>query len=399
MQATARPIADKSPRPQIWAVTKARPNEVPHDKTHVVILGGGYAGLRAALGLADVASVDVTLIDRDAAPVIKTRLHELRKAVPTVDLASLLAGTNVRFIAGEVEAIERRDRAVRLTDGTRVSYDIAIVAIGSRTSDFGIPGVAEHAIRLNHADDGTQLAEAARRVAQKRGRFVVVGAGPTGVEAVGEASAMLPRGRVTLVHADRRILPTFSRLPALYARAVLASRGVRVKNDSEVVHATASHVVLANGESVPYDALLWAAGVEAHPLLAAASLAEPRRPAPVDPFLISKRDPNVYVIGDSADASGSEPSAQVAVQMGDFVAHDISRRLKGKPRKAFEPNMLGQFVSLGCDATGVLKLGPAEVTLFGPPARAAKLAGEARHRLVVGLRTTDLSPSRLSLRS
>ncbi|MEM7434967.1 MAG: FAD-dependent oxidoreductase [Myxococcota bacterium] len=352
---------------------------------NVVVVGAGYAGLRAALGLARDSRVVVTLIDRERRPVVKTKLHELRESASTLAVDRLLDRTNVRFIEGEVTAIDLERQDVQV--GTqRVAYDRLVVALGSRTSDFGIPGVREHAIMLDGAADADQLSRAIGRLGQTGGRLVVVGGGPTGVEAAAEASQRLRRGRVTLIDAEDRVLRSFSTAPRTYARAALWWRGVRVETGAQVVCVEPNSVRLRTGESLPYDSLLWSAGVEAYPILSASSLAPPHGRAPVDRFLVSKANPHVYVVGDSAAIDDGAPSAQLAVQQGDFAARDILTRLDGRQRSPYEPSILGQFVSLGCDATGALKVGAAEIPLFGPPARLAKAAGELRHRAVVAAR-------------
>lgn len=356
-------------------------------REQVVILGAGYAGLRAALGLAREPSVQVTLIDRDRAPAVKTRLHELRESAETTSVDRLLAQTDVRFLQATVSEVDRDSRKVVTDVGETLEYDHLIVALGSRASDRGVIGVREHAVMLDGAEDAERLSRSVRRLEQTAGQLIVVGAGPTGVEAAAEASRMLGRGRVTLVEGGQRILPGFPALPRAYARAVLAGLGVHVRRLTEVSQVAAGQVVLRDGSVLPYEALLWSAGVEGHPLVAESGLAPLRAQAPVDEYLLSKVDPNVYVVGDSADANGGRPSAQLAVQQGDFVAKDLLHRLRGEPRNAYLPSVVGEFISLGCDATGALYLGPIQLPLFGPPARAAKLAGETRHRLVVAAKT------------
>jgi NADH dehydrogenase len=190
-----------------------------------------------------------------------------------------------------------------------------------------------------------------------------------------------------LLEADRRILSSFSRLPRLYAESALAWLGVDVRLGALVDRVEAHRLLLEDGRTVAYDVLLWSAGVEAHPLLASASLASASRQAPVDDFLVSAVDAHVYVVGDCSAAGGGAPSAQLAVQQGDFAAADILRRVRDEAREPYRAAVLGQFVSLGCDAVGSLQLGPAQIPVFGPLARAAKGAGELRHRAVVAART------------
>lgn len=352
----------------------------------VVVLGAGYAGLRAALGLAGQPGLAVTIVDRERTPAVKTRLHELRNPVATVDIENILESTNVRFVQGDVADVDLEGKRVRVGQAW-LRYTHLIVAIGSRASDLGVSGVRDHAIMLDGATESARLTNAVDQLGRTGGSLVVVGGGPTGVEAAAEASRRLGRGRVCLVEAGRRILPSFSSLPRLYAESVLNWLGVRVRPNAQVDRVEGHHIFLRGGQKISYDCLLWSAGVEAHPLLALAGLASPGCHAAVDEFLVSTVDEDVYVVGDSAAVGDGGPSAQLAVQQGDFAAADVLARLRGEVRRPNRAAVLGQFVSLGCDAAGELRLGPAQIPLVGPLARVAKGAGEARHRFVVAART------------
>lgn len=354
----------------------------------VVVLGAGYAGLRAALGLARQAGVAVTVVDRERRPTVKTRLHELGASAPRVDVERVLESTNVRFVPADVSEIDLKGKRVRV-ERSWLRYTHLIVAVGSRASDLGVPGVRDHAVLLDGAAESDRLAKAVGRLRRRGGNLVVVGGGPTGVEAAAEAIGRLGRGRVSLVEADGQILRSFSTIPRLYAESVLARLGVRVRTNARVDRVEGRRLRLQDGRSIAYDVLLWSAGVEAHPLLAAAGLASRGRQAAVDEFLVSTVDRDVYVVGDCADAGSGEPSAQLAAQQGDFASADILRRLRNELRRPYRAEVLGQFVSLGCDAAGALQFGRARIPLLGPLARAAKAAGETRHRLVVAARTAS----------
>lgn len=353
----------------------------------VLVIGAGYAGLRTAMGLAQQPGVAVTVVDRERSPVVKTRLHELREATPTMEAGALLESLSVKFVQGDVTQIDREGKRVRLDGRSWLPYAYLVVATGSRTSHMGVAGVRDHAVMLDGAKGSRQLAKAVEGLEQGGGKLVVVGGGATGVEVAAEVSQRLRRGRVRLVEAGRQLLGTFPALPRLYAESALAWRGVRVSVGARVVEVAPDRLLLENGRAIPYDALLWSAGVEASPLIASACLAAPGERAAVDDFLVSTVDSSVYVVGDCASVGRTGPSAQLAVQQGDFAAADILRRVKGGERRPYEASVLGAFVSLGCDATGSVQLGPVQIPLFGPMAQAAKGAGEIRHRLVVAGKT------------
>jgi NADH dehydrogenase len=368
-------------------MTGELPDAAERAQCSVVVLGAGYAGLRAALGLARQPGLTVTVVDRERTPAVKTRLHELHASVPTVDVETVLESTHVRFVQGDVFDVDLKDKRVRV-GRSWLPYTHLIVAIGSRASDLGISGVRSHAIMLDGAAESDRLAKAVCQLGQKGGSLVVVGGGPTGVEAAAEASRRLGRGRVSVLEAGRRILPSLPMLSRLYAESVLAWLGVRVRANAQVDRVEGRRLFLRNGQAVEYDVLLWSAGVEAHPLLASAGLASPGCQADVDEFLVSSVDQDVYVVGDCAAVGHGGPSAQLAVQQGDFAAADILRRVRGEVRRPYRAEVLGQFVSLGCDAAGALQIGPIQIPIVGPLARVAKGAGEARHRVLVAARTT-----------
>ena len=336
------------------------------------MLGAGYGGLRVALALAGEPGVELTLIDRDRRPADKTRLHNLRGVAPLVDVDGLVASLRCRFLCAEVTRIEREARRL-WARGEPISYDFLVLAPGSRTSTRGVPGVREHALAFDTA----------------AGRLAVVGAGPTGIEVATEAARELPRGHVTLVEASPRILAGLGRIPRYYAAASLRRQGVRVLASRSVVALEPGGLRLDAEETLSVDAVAWCAGVEPAGLIAQAGLAAPGASAPVDPFLVSERDPRVYVVGDSAAVPGGtpgRPSAQSAVQQGDFVARDLVRRIGCTPSKPYVETQLGQVVTLGCDAIGQVRVGGASLPVFGAAAQLIKEAASLRNRLTLAAR-------------
>jgi NADH dehydrogenase len=383
----------------------------------VVILGAGFAGVRAAVGLAPMPGVEVALVDRSAMPAIKTRLHEMRHGVSSVPVERLLRGSAVRFVRGEVQAIDRKRRTVSV-NGRTLPYDWLVIALGSRTANLGVRGARKRVIVLDSAGDARRFAATVRRLSRGPGRLAVVGAGPTGVETASEAALRLRRGRVTLIEASGRILPTFgarssievgsrahgardlrprfARVLALYARERLRWLGVEIRTGARVEAVADGSITLEGGERIECEAVIWTAGIEPSPLLAQAGLAPPGKAARVDRFLLSRADPRVYVTGDCAALPGAgagRPSAQIAVQQGVFVAADIRRRLAGEPREPWHGAILGEFLSLGLwDAAGRIRVGPLEVPLVGPVAWAAKQAGVLRHLFTLARARGNLVP-------
>ncbi len=358
----------------------------------VLVLGGGYAGVRAALALARDPGLAVSLVDRTRLPARKTRLHELDTEPARTDLEQLLEGTGARRITGEIESIDLTAQHVRIGE-RRHPYDWLVVALGSRSRGVDVPG-AERAFGFDGAEEGAAFARAVEKLRTEGGRLAVVGAGPTGVEAACEAAYRLGRERVTLIELEGRVLPGLDALPAFYARARLAALGVELRLGARVRAIEPGGLLFASGEPVPAQTVVLCIGTEPSPLLAACGLAPPGARARVDRYLVAEANPRTYVIGDCARPARGEPprpSAQLAVQQGDFVGADLARRRRGEPRRPFEGRIQGEFVSLGGrDATGHVRVGPLRVPAFGPTAWLAKQLGELRHDAVLAWRSRQL---------
>ncbi|MFT4570508.1 MAG: NADH dehydrogenase [Hyphomicrobiaceae bacterium] len=379
--------SDSSPA----ALPESMASGLPH---RVVVVGAGFAGLRCATALGGDPAFDVVLVDRDRHRVDKTRLHEVVGAGRGIDLASLLERTPIEFVQAEVLGIDRRDRRVA-TAGGPIPYDTLVFALGGSVDDHGVRGVCEHSLSFNTTTDGTGFLRTLSMLRRCGERLVIVGGGPTGVEAAAEAARALDPGRVVLVDNADRLLTGYTPALATYASFVLRRAGVRVRPRCKVVEVCDDGVVIAGGERIVGGAVLWCGGMRPSSLLAGAWLSEQGRPAAVSSFLASEVDDHVYVIGDcarSGEVNSSRPSAQIAVQQGDFVARDLQRRRSGETRVPFVGSLLGEFTSLGpADAIGTLRLGPVWLPLIGPLAWVFKEAGGLRHALVVEGRRLSLA--------
>lgn len=358
-------------------------------KEHVVIIGGGFGGLQAAMQLKKT-NVDVTLIDRRNHHLFQPLLYQVATgALSPADIATPLRGLlkdqrNARVLLGEVTNIDVERRQVILRDSI-VSYDKLIVAAGAGSSYFGKNQWEAYAPSLKSIEDATEIRrrvlgafEAAERsndpqVVRACLTFVVIGGGPTGVEMAG-ALAEVARdalkndfrsinpldARVILVQSRERVLPTFD--PALSAKAADALRhlGVEVRTNSRVTNVDASGVTLSAGDAqdfIPAQTVLWTAGVEASPLgrvLSEATCAELDRGGRVvvQPDLSVPGYPDIFVIGDLAHVA--QPSgealpgvAQVAIQEGRYVGRLITRRLSGRDLPPFRYHDRGNMATIG----------------------------------------------------
>lgn len=376
------------------SMVSALRQEFDGPRHRTVVLGAGFAGLRCATALARDPRFEVILVDRDRDRLDKTRLHEADGQARSLDLQRLLERTPVVFVQAEVLAVERREKTVT-TDTASIPYDTLVFALGGGPNDHGIRGVREHALSFTSTRDSTRFAQTMANLQRTSERLVVVGGGPTGVEAAAEAARYLKPGRVVLLDRSETLLPSYPSAPSAYASFMLRRMGVRIRPRSKVVEVREDGAVLAGGENVAAGAVLWCAGGAASPLLREAGLSSSDQPAEVDTSLISAIDENVYVIGDSASQAsgvGARPSAQIAVQQGDFVAEDLQRKASSLESEPFTGTLLGEFTSIGpLDAVGALRFGSFQLPLVGPAAWLLKEVGGLRHSFVIESRRLGLA--------
>jgi len=350
--------------------------------THVLIIGGGFAGLNAAKGLGGAEDIEVTLIDRTNYHLFQPLLYQVAMAgLSPADIAapirSLLSRyKNIKVLQGEVRSLEFDKKLVK-TDFGDVAFDYLILACGARHSYFGHDEWEEYAPGLKNLEQATEIRrrvlsayEEAERSSDSVARrrlltFVVVGGGPTGVElagAIGEMSRFtLARdfrqinatlSRVILLEAGPRILPSFSEQQSTRATRDLERLGVQVWTGSAVSGIDADGVEVG-GERIQAATVLWAAGVKASPLGKAAGCEVDRLGRVlVEPDLSVKGHPCVFVAGDMAcflyDSGKPLPgTAPVAMQQGQYLARIIRGEVVGRARSPFRFVDKGQMATIG----------------------------------------------------
>jgi NADH dehydrogenase len=369
-----------------------------------VIVGAGFGGLAVARGL-DKLPVEVTLIDRQNFTTFQPLLYQVATSgLNAADVAHPIRGLfhrqhHLRVRRGDVIGVDWDRRVVHLAD-TRdgeVPFDHLVVAVGAVATYFGVPGAAEHAMPLYTLDDAVHLRnhvlerfEAADAdpdlIDRGELNFVVVGGGPTGVETAGALAELFSvvfrrdypqlgvgRARVMLVEARDALLPPFHPTSQQAALDTLQARQVEVRLDETVDEITPDHVRFASGEVLPARTVVWAAGVEAHPLAAALGLPTTRAGRiEVDDDLRVPGHEGVWAVGDVAaprDHRGDGPLPQlapVAMQSGGHVARQIGRLLEGKPTQPFRFHDKGTMATIGRRAA-VAEL-PGGIRLRGTPA-------------------------------
>ena len=365
------------------------------ERPHVIIIGGGFGGLEAAKALRN-APVRVTLIDRANHHLFQPLLYQvamasLSPAEIAIPIRSVLRKVdNCHVIMGTVDRIDLEGRQVHLRDGADLAYDYLLVAAGARTHYFGNDGWARIARGLKSIEDAIEirrqvllafeLAEREQSAEDRRRQltFIVIGAGPTGVEVSGAIAELGRRvlaedyrhvhpedTRVLLLEGGSRVLPTID--PSLSAAAArqLEELGVEVRTDTFVRNIDAQGVHV-DGEVIASDNIIWAAGVAANPLAKTLGVDLDRVGR-----IVVNRDCTVpghlevYAVGDIAhfedEDNGVLPGiSPVAMQQARYVARHLKARLAGQTSKPFKYFDKGMMATIGRSRavaqTGRLKL-------------------------------------------
>ena len=351
-------------------------------RPRVVILGGGFGGLHAARALRH-AAVDVTVIDRTNHHLFQPLLYQVATATLspsdiTVPIRWVLRGVdNARVLLGEARGFDLGARTVLIDDDQRpIPYDYLIVATGARHSYFGHDEWEAHAPGLKSLDDALEirrrfllsfeLAEKCESDAERaiHQTFIIVGAGPTGVELAG----MLPelarkafrrdfrrvdtrKTRVILVEGGPRILPTFAESLSARATRDLAELGVEIRTNALVTRVDGDGVFIG-GDRIHSRTVFWAAGNRASSLARRLGIPVDRAGrAIVEPDLSIPGHPEVFVIGDLAAAmSDGKPVpgvAPAATQAGALAAANVLRSIRGEPRRPFRYVNKGELATIG----------------------------------------------------
>jgi NADH dehydrogenase len=373
----------------------------------VVIVGGGFAGLHAAKGLAHLP-VDITVVDRRNHHTFQPLLYQVALAVLSpADIAQpirsiLRKQPNTQVLMDEVVGIDVSARQISLMSGAQLPYDYLVLATGATHSYFGRNEWAPFAPGLKTIEDALEIRrrvllafELAERQMVEHGwhpplNFVVIGGGPTGVELAGAISDIAQlymrrdfrhidpaKSRVLLLEGSPRILVAYPPDLSAKAEAALARLGVEVLTHTHVT-AIGPGWVEAAGKRMDAVVTLWAAGVQASPLGKLLGVPLDRRGCVfVDAFLNPPGLPEVFVLGDLAhleqDGCQVPGVAQPAMQMGDHIAKILAADLAGAPRPSFRYFDKGDMATIGrMDAVARLEW-PFKAHMSGFPAWVAWL--------------------------
>ena len=338
--------------------TKPSPPARQRTRPHVLILGGGFAGLSAAQALG-ADRHDVTLIDARRDFEFLPNIHELVSAVKTpqllrLPLAAAMQRAGHRFVHDAISGIDPVAQSVSTQRRRRaIGYDALIVALGGVDATHGVPGVREHALGFKSVAQCTLIAHRLDRLAARRkaAHVVIVGGGIEGVEALGE---VLRRHRqhahlqLTLVEARDRLLPESPAVLDPHLRRLCAPCAVSFEVGVPVRRIHADAVELADGRRLHSDLTIWTGGPAPSPLLAAAGLAMPGAWVPVQSTLQSTLYPQVLVAGDAAALpTPLVKQAYHALDMGTQAARNAELLLAGHAPLAFRPSAKPQLIAFG----------------------------------------------------
>lgn len=365
--------------------------------TDIVILGAGYGGMSCVTRLSRKfrrqPRVRIHLVDRHTYHLLETRLHEraVRESEVTVPLARFLAKRdNITFHLGEVTRIGLDERYVELDFGMsdtttaqprRIRYDYLVIALGSKTNFYQIPGLEEHAFQLKELDDSERIREHTERMfaiaasetnLNRRKEFlriVIGGGGLTGVELAAEIAERFDtlseqyhidpsEPEVMVVELSNRLLPSLERRQVTRSVEALQMMGIEIVTGTRISGMREEQgrleVLREPGDPIPTRTMIWTGGIRISDLLrrsGAETGAQGR--VVVNEYLQIQDYPEVFAIGDNALARNpaSEKAvptaAQFALQQGYLTADNLSRMDAGRVLRRYVPKILGEVVSLG----------------------------------------------------
>jgi len=345
----------------------------------IVILGAGYGGVMTALRLQkqlNYNEADVTLVNKHDYHYITTHLHMPAAGTDSpenarVSISKLIDEFKIDFVKSTVVQIRPQDRKVILEDGT-LSYDYLVIGVGGEPETFGIPGLKEYALNIRSINSVRLIREHIEYQFAKYKRephrtdyltFIVGGAGFTGIEFVGELADRIPQlcrefdvdpqlVKLINIEAAPTALPGFDPELVEYAMDVLRKKGVTFRIGTPIKECKPDGVIVGDGEEIKAQTVIWTGGVRGNRLIEEAGFETMRGRVKVDEYLRAPGHDNVYIVGDNSIVFNEEgrpypPTAQIAMQQGIAVAHNLVASIRNQALKKFEFKSKGTIASLG----------------------------------------------------
>ena len=353
---------------------------------HVVIVGGGFAGLNCAQKLAVDPDVHITLIDKNDYHQFQPLLYQVASAaLSTTDVAFMLRSvvaenTNIDVKMGQVDALDLKTRTVTTSQGQTYQGDFLVLAAGSQPNFSGTPGAETNTFPLYSLRDAEKIRSRILAVCEaadgdpsllEQGalNFVIVGGGPTGTEIAGALADMIDdtlrseyrdipiqQAKIFLVNHGKAVLSAFTEKSQLYAARMLEKRGVELRLGLKVDEVSPDSVVLSDGTKILSHCIIWAGGLKASAVSGKMGI-QPGHGGRVnvEPDLTLAGFPGVYALGDFANLAGTEGKplpqlASVAEQTGKWCAKNIAADIQGRPREPFHYRDFGIMAMIGRNA-------------------------------------------------
>lgn len=354
-----------------------------HERKHIVIVGAGFGGLRTALTLArhmkPGTEYEIILIDRHHHHLYTPALYEVA-AIPReylndkslvssilIPIPEIIRGLPIKFISDEIIGHDVSDRSLALRAGGALSYEYLVLALGSETNYFNIPGLQEVSIPLKTCDDAALLRNKIETVLKEKSflQIIVGGAGASGVELIAElvnftcalkekivAAPHICNVTFFLAEASGEILPGFDPWVVTRARTRLQNLGVVIKTGSPITRADARTVFFADGTEQKFDILIWTGGVKGPSALAALHFpTSPKGTLIVGSDLcVMGSAGRIFAVGDNAWLENPETkkplpwNVPVAEDEGRYVARRILNTIRGIPSRPFRPRGRYTFI-------------------------------------------------------
>lgn len=326
----------------------------PMGKQKILVVGGGFGGIKVALELSkgDDSKFDLTLVSDQANFRYYPALYRTATggvvAGSSIPLMTILSDKKVKIIQGTAEAIDRKAQTLTLADGEVLTYDIVILGLGVVTNYFGIPGMENFSYSIKSFDAIKRFKEHLHNQIEDERRpdlnYVIVGAGPTGIELAGALPEYLRKVMqihgveqkpvyIDLIEAAPRLLPRMPQSVSLRVARRLRRKGVKLYTDS-AVQGVAADQLIVGGSPIKSHTVVWTAGITNHPFFKNNGfMLTPHGKVATNLYL--EADDNVFVVGDNANTPYSG-MAQTAMHDGEYVADVIKRRAKGKDPRSYQ---------------------------------------------------------------